>query len=218
MENLAHHALRSSLTLACLPSLAVAATHQVHDRQVADEVTDNIRSLGDFVLRTPLRRHQTDKIKGQLSEIAVTGVLWWGIANGNWPETDYILPATRSQDRGDLNGRRNGIDLLWRLNGKSRQGVQVKTRFSQYANSYRPDILVLAASSLTSGFGAKHEIPNITLLQALTQNRERDLTRAQQRISTLVEQTASRARDYRATKVAVPKQVRLTQKRTVHQS
>ncbi|HVX24309.1 MAG TPA: hypothetical protein VG992_03135 [Candidatus Saccharimonadales bacterium] len=214
-DYLAHHALHSSLTLACLPSLAVVATHQKHDRSVAEEVTANMSDLGGFIAESRLRKQQTPKIRGQVSEIAVAGVLWWGIANGYWPESDYILPATRAQDHGNHSGRRNGVDLQWRHSGQQRQGVQVKTSFTPMVNSYRPDILVVSTDQLVN---ARRGGANITLLDALAEGRHKDLEEAQHRIASLAVQTKMRAREYRSTQVVLPRQDRLAGKRPAKQS
>lgn len=94
--------LRAASVIACLPSLETVARFEPHNLDTADRVSRRLHSLGNLLLGTSDLKPATIRERvdwntyanaiGQLSEIAVLSLLWWGIASGLENETCYVLP------------------------------------------------------------------------------------------------------------------------------
>src|SRR5579884_4029785 len=124
---------RASAFLSTLPSLENVARSEPQTIDTAREVSDRFKHLSQKILAKELiypiasRGRQNPvfrgEINGQMAEIGVLGVIWWGIAHEKWPEKTYALPATRKQDAKRLkDGYSLATDIIVRESGpKKRQ-------------------------------------------------------------------------------------------------
>ena len=156
--------LRAAAVIACLPSLSTVAQSESHTRATAVQVSDSLRTLSTRIITT--NSLEPDLIKqrggpralreanGKMSEIAVLGLFWWGIAHGRWDERMYALPATTAQDSGRHQNQKDSLSLatdimLRQSDSAYKQRIQVKTSATDIRpNRYHPEVIVVAVSDL----------------------------------------------------------------------
>lgn len=200
------HGMRLAAIYSCLPSLETVARSETHDFSVALQVSDNLQDLSghlgsDEFLDASLERPARQKaiIIGHLSEIAVLGAMWWGIANGYRDERSYIVPSNAQLDMGRTkDDRKLAADLVYHRSGtKDKQLIQVKTNGSTPAvkrklRRYHPELAVVAINDL--GGSLKGPIP---LLRGVATGRRGLLEAANQKIDAALEAADQRRIGYR---------------------
>src|SRR5579884_1919312 len=147
-------AARNAMTLACLPSLETLIRSRPHNLEVNQAVDANFQTLFERIMGSNNVNVAMDRYKrrdelgqpvclvrymiGALSEMAVHGAIVATIADGHRAASEYILPATVRQDKGqDLAGLRLKSDLVLRKSGDSsfRTFFEVKNRLIRSDNS-----------------------------------------------------------------------------------
>jgi hypothetical protein len=200
---------RLATMYACLPSLERVAHSRPQSIEVAQQVSTNLQDIcgyataDDFTERA-YRRPAQRKLIGQLSELAVLGTLWWGVASGYRDSRTYILPATRQQDQGYEKDDYNlATDLILRQSGSRQKSlIQVKSSDSAITKRkelfYHPQLAVVVASELADT-PTRAPFP---LLQALTRNHRPMLEAANKRIDTTLQTAKQRGIAYRQSRRA----------------
>jgi hypothetical protein len=165
--------LRLLSTLACLPSLKVAANGKPHGNHLAKRVYGNFQSLSQTLVDNEqlwsrgIRKYDRElhiETVGKLSEVAIMGAIWAGIAN-RWRSSDfYAWPTTIKEDEGEVlgSGERTGIDinLFNQASDVDTQFVQVKTAHRTSSTLlYRPGIAVVTIENLHDGLQYCHKGP-----------------------------------------------------------
>jgi len=105
-------------------------------------------SLDAFCQDEPVGEDQSKHEAGMSSEVAVHGLLWWGILNRpNFGR--YARFTSSSEDASTRDGKKNGFDLLLRTE-KRRHSIQVKSNFDVglYVDRYNADIIVVSTPAL----------------------------------------------------------------------
>ena len=187
--------IRLASVYGCAPSLDKVVRSEPHDFATAVEVSDNIQDICQHlaargVIDSLLKSKERVTVVGQLSELAVLGTMWWGVANGQRDERTYIVPSTIQEDNGrQKDDRQLASDLILRQAGKKHRYIQVKTADSPITRRkmryhYHPELAVVIASKLGAGT-ARGPIP---LLRAVAEGRPSFLEKANQQIDTTLEQ------------------------------
>ena len=81
-----------------------------------------------------------------LGEVCVLTLTWLGIENGNFNEGSYIHLSSKTHDKGNRIGRRNGYDLAFKHGRRKshKQPIQVKTNHREgLENTYDPKIIIV---------------------------------------------------------------------------
>ncbi len=189
----------------CLPSINTVASSKTHDIDIARAVTANLQDLTDHIFSANIiagldQHPQKMEVIGKLSETAILGTLWWGIANGYRDARSYMLPSTRQEDHGiSKDGYLRGTDIIMRHSGvKGRQLIQVKTTLETEKNCarYHPEVAILTPAELTwlPSKGPRK------LLKALSENEHSVLADANYKADVVLQETRDRALEYRKSK------------------
>jgi hypothetical protein len=195
-------ALRTGKVHASLPSLAAIAVGRPHSKATARAVARNLRGYYRDIMSSELTnpcemrdREDSDKIRGQFSELGVYGVLWWGITSGQRHRRSAILPTKKEDDRGAwVNGYRTGCDYMILNEEGTVEYVEVKTsdrsrRARKEISSYRPGIAVIKPMDLID---EEPEAAGLMLMDALVGNDCGALRRANDRAQELIAAAALR--------------------------
>lgn len=93
-------------------------------------------------------------LSGMSAEIAVHGLLWWGIRNNPQFGRYARISATREDASGEF-GQRNGYDIVFRTD-RRRHRIQVKTdpKDAEYTERYVKDIIVTSPAHLLGDLNA----------------------------------------------------------------
>ena len=144
-------ALKGSTLLATIPSLLAISSGQPHNHGIAIDVSNEFTSIAEYIKKNKISGEENDKIRGQLSETAIMGLLWWGVANGYDSPQSWARTSTTKEDMGTYDGLRNGVDIVYhdKTQGK-RQLVQVKSSRGYSSNGYAPNIKVVAATTVAA--------------------------------------------------------------------
>ena len=165
----AHHGLHAATTLACEPVMR-SIIGQRPTQESAQAVEHNLYALNTFIDKVQLYEAPSDSLVGELAELSIVTLAWWGIANGYTSPNSYVLPATAKQDSGSSGGVRNGVDVVGKLNGK-RVSLQVKNSITRIDEIYDRDIKLVSPRQLISLGNASHSI-----IRAHTSKHEPTLT------------------------------------------
>ena len=208
------HALHLGALYACVPSLEAVARSTPHDASIAERVTISLQEFGQYLASDHFLdiAHQRDEDRqetiGQLSEIAVLGTMWWGVANGYRNERSYVLPATYQENQGrDKDDYWLATDMVLRRTGsREKQPIQVKTNDTSPITKrkkalYHPSLAVVAASAISSP-PAKGPVQ---LLRAFAQNRDIELRKANEKIDEELEAARQRGIRHRQSQKAKTK-------------
>jgi hypothetical protein len=200
-----HRGLRAATFLACLPSLRTTAGLKAHTQAIATEVASNFEELSTTILTSPDLKPETIKTRagretfkdsvGQLSEIGVLGVLWWGIAHGLRHERSFALPATKQEDSGFRikEGLSLATDIILRETNRKKLPIQVKTTATpERISLYHPEIAFVALSQL---MGEDHPNPR-RLLSFLAEYDNRQLGAVHSRLEILLCQAEEKTAAY----------------------
>lgn len=143
--------LRGATVLATIPSLLAVSAGRPHNHPIAVGVSDEFTSIAEYIQKNRITGENNQKICGQLSETAIMGLLWWGVANGYDSPQSWARTSTTKEDMGTCDGLRNGVDIVYhdKTQGK-RQLVQVKTTRGYSSNGYSPNIKVVAATTVAA--------------------------------------------------------------------
>lgn len=203
--------LRLMMVLDCLPSLAKSARERRHTIKVAETVNENLgQQLGIALEATKQyasRRHENKaNIVGHLSEMAVLGVMWWGIQNHDDRTSNYAWPSLSRHDYGhrDDQGFNTGHDLVLSTGNKQRHQVQVKSVAArhpdggdkQVAKKYARHITVVGPPDLVES-GRKH-FATLVLVKALVGGDHETLERADSLLNDRLRDTQARAKRHLA--------------------
>ncbi|HEX7632786.1 MAG TPA: hypothetical protein VF401_00505 [Candidatus Saccharimonadales bacterium] len=167
--------LKISTASALLPSMRAVATDTAHNREVAQEVTQNLAKIGRVVCTTerlslPALRERAN-VRGALSEFAVLSALWSMTANGMLHSDCYIWPTVSNEDRTERkqDGYKMGADLLLLRSQvpELQKWIQVKTRNSnKERRGYHPDTVHLSVAHLME----ENEGKPLDLIDVVTKN------------------------------------------------
>lgn len=206
-----HQTMHLGALYACIPSLEAVASSAAHSVSIAQRVTENLQDLSLYLTSDHFldiahqREEDRQETIGQLSEIAVLGAMWWGVANGYRDERSYILPATYRENQGrDKDDYWLATDLVLRRTGsREKQPIQVKTSDESAITkrkkaTYHPALAVVAAGSISSP-PTKGPVP---LLRAFARNRGIELRKANEKIDEKLEAARQSGISYRQSQKA----------------
>lgn len=201
--------IRLATCLACLPSLQTVARSEGHTQDTAVAVSDNLQFLSDTILATPelesaalesFGREIQGRVRGQLGETAVLGLIWWSTAHDLRDPRTYALPTTRQEDDGGprRDGYKVGADIIMRVNGHgNKQLIQVKASAppeEQIAiNRYHPDVAVVVIKDLLADY---HSGPRGLLRILQTDDRDQ-LVVINERLEQRLQHTRDRSQYYK---------------------
>ncbi len=206
------HALHAATGFACAPSTEQVLKGKPHNREIAQEVAENMTDLATHILQTPElyetgveRRDNSKPLTGLITEIAVLAALWKGTAYGHREEKYYALPATYDQDTSRIvDGYHTGIDILLRKSGepKKKGFIQVKTssnysRFNPESKVYQPGIAVMTPALLLEDTQAR----GYDLLEVVASDDKAMIRRANHNADALLTQSAIQKQLFRSTRI-----------------
>lgn len=201
------HGIKLAAIYSCLPSLETVARSEQHSFGTALQVSDSLQDASEHLSSTEFldslherRFRERALIIGHMSELAVLGAMWWGIANGYRDARSYIVPSNAQLDMGrEKDDRQLAADLVLHRGGaKGNQLIQVKSSDSQIARRklrrYHPEVAVVTASTLLAGGGLKGPIP---LLKGVAAGHQGLLATANQKIDAQLETADQRQIEHR---------------------
>lgn len=199
--------LRAGTTLACQPSMLARVKKEKHGREIAENVVENLRDHYGRVIGSEICDWQESKeredytdIRGCLSEMAILGTIWWGIANRKRfsPDT-YMLPATKERDLAYIyDGRRRGIDFILGNARGVQNHIQVKSdKELDDGLPYTDDTLIIEPRDLRRpprGVPYSAFVTSCALIDALANDDGRKLAPAVVKASDIIFEFSSRTR------------------------
>lgn len=160
--------INAAATLAIAPSMQRITAEKPFDNSINIDVADNFQILCEHLNRSGLSRSKDPSTVGSLSEVAVMGTIWWGIANGYLQEGTHLKPSTLDQDASDRYGKKNGFDATLCMPKQKKVKLQIKTHQGYKKSAQYEDDIVVVSLDMLNPCKNQSMRPN-TLIRALAE-------------------------------------------------